>query len=174
MKRSKKQRKTAKRKNKRKARNRTQRPREGGLVSMVTSIDGTPIDTCSCPICMDMARRGIQVVNENGDPIDVPDVEPIEVRVRGTVSTWPELDTEWRTMELPAGCVLMDMLEYMRFNPDVCAAFPPGGLTASVNGDPGEPRQVLMPGDSVIVSGERDAQWSAMMSELLVPMPAQA
>jgi hypothetical protein len=163
-----------KRKNKRSKRKRTRRPNGNARVAMVTSYDGTPVDACSCPICMDMAKQGIQIVNERGEAIQMPDVATIEVRVRGTVSTWPELDTDWQTVEVPAGCVLMDMLEYLCMDPQLRAAFPPGGLSGSVNSELGEDMRVLMPGDSIIVSGERDARWTEMMEKVLVPMTSFA
>ena len=132
------------------------------------SVDGTPVDpNCACPVCADMARRGIPIVTVGPDgellepalPAEPPAM--IAIAVRGTLSTWPELPPEPQTIEVPVGCVVQDALEFLRYrNFDLLTGFAPNALSARMAGEPCEPLRVVRPGDELIVTGSRDDEWA--------------
>ncbi|HUH02105.1 MAG TPA: hypothetical protein VML75_08910, partial [Kofleriaceae bacterium] len=136
-------------------------------VQVVLAPDGSPFKgDCTCPVCVDLARQGIpqMTMDANGELVEVPRPElppMIEVVVRGTPSTWPELPVEARTVSVPSGCVVQDLLEYLCYRDlELRRAFPPGGLSASIAGERCEDQRVVRAGDELRVSGRRDREWS--------------
>lgn len=142
----------------------------------VQVVSGSDFDPCACPICVDMADKGIPSVtfDEHGAMVEMPRAPRptmIEVRVRGSLSTWPELLPEARTVTVPVGCVMQDLLEYLRYlDPAVAAGFPPSGLFGFIDGEACDDRQLVRAGDEIEVCGVRDAIWSALAEEMS-PIP---
>ena len=142
---------------------------------MVFSTDGGPVEPdCTCPVCVDLQRRGVPIVvaGLDGKLAPLPPQQPppmLEATVRGTLSTWPELAPEPRSVLVPVGTVVMDLLEYLRYQDHgLQRGFPPGGLAASIDGRPCDEMRVVRQGDELRVSGDRAAFWDAVD---FAPMP---
>lgn len=168
--------KTKRRRRNRGARKQRRRPRQGQPVQIVTAPDGGPFKgDCTCPVCVDMARSGVPLmtIDAEGNLVEVERPTPppmIDVVVRGNASTWPELSTDPQTVSVPAGCIVQDLLEYLRYRNDrLQRAFPPCGLSATIAGEPCEDDRVVCAGDELRVSGQRDPEWTSLLAELPTP-----
>jgi hypothetical protein len=168
---------SAKRKTKRARKNRDRRDRRPRPIQIVTARDGGPFDgDCSCPVCVDLASRGIPLMTlgADGELVEVARPAPppmIEVVVRGTASTWPELSTEPRTVSVPSGCTVQDLLEFLRYRDfGLQQGFPPAGLSASIDGHACEDQRVARAGEELRVTGRRDPGWTSLASTF-TPMP---
>lgn len=122
-------------------------------ISMV--IGGEP--DCSCPVCAEMAARGqpVMVMTPDGELVErILEPRPMmDVHVQGTRSTAPHFGPEVQRVSVPVGCVVGDLLEHLCFEDQaVRIAFPPGSLQARIGGLLCEPEQVLLRGDTVVLS----------------------
>lgn len=158
-------------------RNKRKQKRGGrrGRVAPISVVYGDPDNLdCSCPICARHAAEGIplNVIGPDGRMVQVvPEQKPlIEVTVCGSASTWPELSLEPMVLSIPVGCTVWDLLESLCFDdPALRVAFPPGALRAKLDGQLCHGDQVLCPGDSLQVFGERDAELSRELAGLFNP-----
>lgn len=153
-------------------RNRRKQRRGARPVQIVQSLTGEYDPDCACPLCAEAAASGrpLMTVGPDGRMRRVyPRKRPsIEVTVQGNASTWPYVPAEPKTVTVPQGCVVMDLLEYMCSKDRAFRIeFPPGTLHATIDGERCEPRRVLMPGDQLIVGGTKDPALSAMFAQML-------
>jgi hypothetical protein len=143
-------------------------------VQVIVGYDGEPVFDCTCPVCVELMRQGVPIhtLDEAGNLVEVQrragDLPPmIEVVVRGTPSTWPELPIEPQAIELPVGCVVGDALEWLRTRTDRSQrSFAPGALTARIDQEPCEPERVVCAGDVLVVSGTRDPLWTRLAADM--------
>lgn len=146
--------------------------RPGQPVSVV--IGGEP--DCSCPVCAHMAASGTPMMVRTPDGQLVERTfEPrpmIDVYVQGTMTTWPHFGPEPRAVSVPVGCLVSDLLEYLCFvDQAVRIAFPPGSLQATIDGKPCEPGQVVLRGETLVLTATPDPELSRALAAMLRPLP---
>jgi len=123
-------------------------------------------ESCSCPICAELAANGVPryTTDADGQLVELPPAKPIptiEIMVRGDASTWPYLPLEAKADTVPEGCSVGDYLAYLGYRDrNLWRSFPPGGLTARIGGQSCAEERELRPGDVVTVSGVADREWS--------------
>ena len=145
-------------KRKRAGRKRSKKSLRNDLVQIVVPNPGQSFDgDCACPLCAEMAAAGepIMVLEPDGSERWVmPKKRPMmTVRVKGDATTWPELSPEGREVQVPVGCIVLDLLGYLCAKDQRLRLVEPGCLLiARIGKRPCEPMRVLEAGDEVLVS----------------------
>jgi hypothetical protein len=139
--------------------NRRNQQRARGPIQLVMSTDGTPFKgDCTCPICAEAARRGEPLYTmENGRLVEVTPVAPemmtVSIRGDGPVASvlppWPT------PLEIPVGCVAMDLLGYLVWTRPELQEFV--NLVPRVGGRDCDPLQLIRAGDEVVITSEDEA-----------------
>ena len=144
---------------KQKTSRRNKRARRGGPIQLVLSTDGMPFKgDCTCPICAEAARSGEPLYTvENGRIVEVTPVAPemMTVSIRGdgpVASVLPPWPTE---LEVPVGCVAMDLVGYLVWSRPELRAFE--DLVPRVGGRDCEPLQLIRAGDEIVITSESAA-----------------
>lgn len=161
--------------NKRRDAGRTGSRQDGGIEVVdainLTFASSEDMEDCSCPVCAELAMTGAaqHVVDAEGV---VRKLYPkVREMIELTIHLCPRLAVhtycESRKLSIPAGCNMMDMLEYLRYKyPSMQREFGPLSLSGEINGRLSAPDYVLEHGQVVRVDGHLDAEMSAMMSPL--------
>lgn len=129
--------------------------RSSGPVHVILSNDGEPFTgDCSCPICAEAARTGaaIHTLDETGALVEVTPARPppmMEVVVRGEGSLAAVESPLPVLLEVPVGCVAMDLVLYLGWRFPAIRRLAPEGCVAVVEGEECDPQQVILPGDVV-------------------------
>jgi hypothetical protein len=105
-------------------------------IHVVVSLDGGPLaDTCGCPVCADLDRRGVTryALDARGELCPLlpgPPRPTISVRVVPTLSTAPYVGVGAFVEVIPEGCLTWDFLQYLRLQlADLGDAFAPEELS---------------------------------------------
>ena len=127
------------------------------------------VEGCVCPICAEDAFLGRKqiVIDDDGLMREIqpktPDMMTVQVRAHSRLSMHLRPDT--MEVEVPVGCCLQDLLEYLRFkNQSLQRDFAPGALRGTIDGKAASGERALEEGQVVLVDGTRDPEWSQMMS----------